>query len=150
MNNLFNPSDAAGILARLEQLNPNAQALWGKMTVNQMLAHCKASLDTAMGLTVSKRVGFILRLLGKLMKPSFFGAKPFPKNSATDPSYIIAGQPDFDTSKTLLIKQVKLFSEGGPSKCTTNIHAFFGQLTPEEWATMQWKHFDHHLRQFGA
>lgn len=27
---------------------------------------------------------------------------------------------------------------------------FFGNLTPEEWAIVQWKHFDHHLRQFGV
>ncbi|WP_410479057.1 DUF1569 domain-containing protein [Pedobacter psychrodurus] len=36
-----------------------------------------------------------------------------------------------------------------PAKCTRYPQAFFGPLTPEEWALMQWKHFDHHLRQFG-
>jgi hypothetical protein len=45
---------------------------------------------------------------------------------------------------------IKQFFEGGPTKCTTNPHSFFGQLTPEEWAIAQWKHFDHHLRQFGV
>jgi hypothetical protein len=29
-------------------------------------------------------------------------------------------------------------------------HSFFGRLTPEEWATLMYKHLDHHLRQFGA
>lgn len=150
MNNLFNSSDAVEILSRLEKLSPNAQKQWGKMNVNQMLAHWNASLETAMGITSSERVGLIARLFGKLLKPTFFGEKPFPKNSATDQTYIITGKPDFDQAKAKVIRHVKQFADGGTEKCTTNIHAFFGKLTPTEWATMQWKHFDHHLRQFSA
>lgn len=150
MNNLFHPSDASAILSRLEKLTPAAEKQWGKMTVNQMLAHCNASLETAMGLTFSPRVGPIGRFFGKLFKSSFFSEKPFPKNSSTDPTYIITGNPDFEIEKARVIDHVKEFSAGGSAKCTTNIHAFFGKLTPEEWATMQWKHFDHHLRQFNA
>lgn len=48
MNNLYNALDAAEIVARLEKLKPDAQRQWGKMNVNQMLAHCNASLETAM------------------------------------------------------------------------------------------------------
>jgi hypothetical protein len=149
MNNLFNPSDTTAILARIEKLTPTAQKQWGKMNVNQMLAHCNASLETAMGLHNPERLGFIGRFFGKLMKPKFFSEVPFPKNSATDKSYIIKGNPDFETEKTKVIQQIKAFSAGGPAKCTTHPQAFFGPLTPEEWALMQWKHFDHHLRQFG-
>ncbi|TDQ10120.1 DUF1569 domain-containing protein [Pedobacter metabolipauper] len=150
MNNLFNQSDTAGILVRIEKLSPNAQRQWGKMNVNQMLAHCNASLETAMGLSFSKRLGFVGRLFGKLLKPAFFGEKPFPKNSATDQSYIIKDNPDFEKEKAKVIEQITIFSDGGPAKCATTPHAFFGELTPEQWAIMQWKHFDHHLRQFGA
>ena len=150
MNNLFNANDVSGILARIENLSPNAHKEWGKMNVKQMLAHCNASLDTALGLTFSKRLGLVGRLFGKLMKPSFFSKKPFPKNSATDKSYIIATNPDFDMEKAKVVAKIKLFTEGGPENCPKNPHAFFGALTPEEWAIMQWKHLDHHLRQFGA
>lgn len=150
MNNLFNQSDAAGIVARLEKLSPDAQGQWGKMNVNQMLAHCNASLETAMGLTFSKRLGLIGRFFGKMMKPAYFSEKPFPKNSATDKTYIITGNPDFETERAKVIRQIKQFSAGGPAQCTRHPQAFFGELTPDEWALMQWKHFDHHLRQFGA
>jgi len=150
MNNLFKQSDVSDILSRIEKLTPNSQGQWGKMTVNQMLAHCNASLETAMGLSFSKRLGFVGRFFGKLVKPKFFSEQPFPKNSTTDKSYIIRGNPDFDQEKAKVIRQIKMFSDGGPAKCTTAPHAFFGELTPEEWAIMQWKHFDHHLRQFGA
>ncbi|PWS31241.1 DUF1569 domain-containing protein [Pedobacter paludis] len=150
MKNLFDHADTAEILIRIQNLSPDAERKWGKMNVNQMLAHCNASLGTAMGLHNPKRLGFVGRLFGKLLKPKFFSETPFPKNSATDKSYIITGDPNFEQEKAKSISQIKTFSEGGPAKCTTHPQAFFGPLTPEEWALMQWKHFDHHLRQFGA
>lgn len=150
MNNLFNQADTFVILSRIEKLSPNAEKQWGKMTVNQMLAHCNVSLETAMGLNFPERVGFVGRIFGALLKPGFFGEKPFPKNSQTDKNYIITDNPNFEAEKAKVLSQIKLFSEGGPAKCTTHIHAFFGKLTAEEYAIMQWKHFDHHLKQFGA
>jgi Protein of unknown function (DUF1569) len=33
---------------------------------------------------------------------------------------------------------------------TQKPHPFFGALTVAEWDGLQWKHLDHHLRQFGA
>lgn len=150
MNNLFNPKDAANILMRIENLSAKANRQWGKMNVNQMLAHCNASLDTALGKHNPKSLSFLLRLMGKLLKKSYFGDRPFPKNSSTDKDYIIKGNPDFELEKAKLIQGIKAFSEGGPEKCNKNDHAFFGPLQPIEWAVMQWKHLDHHLRQFGA
>jgi len=149
MNNLFNASDTEGILTRLEKLGPDAQRQWGKMNVNQMLAHCNASLETAMGLNSPEKLNIFLRFIGKMLKGKYFGEKPFIKNSQTDPTYIITGNPDFQTEKDKVMSQIRGFSNGGHAKCTQQVHVFFGPLTPEEWAIMQWKHFDHHLRQFG-
>lgn len=150
MNNLFDPADTEGIVLRLKQLKPGAQRQWGKMSVNQMLAHCDASLKTAMGLTFTPRLGLIGRFFGRLMKPAYFSEKPFPKNATTDKTYIIAGQPDFEKERANLIAHINSFFTGGAAQCTTHPQAFFGELTPDEWAIMQWKHLDHHLRQFGA
>jgi hypothetical protein len=30
------------------------------------------------------------------------------------------------------------------------VHGFFGPLSGAEWGVSQYKHVDHHLRQFGA
>ncbi len=149
MNNLFNQSDVAGILARIGKLSPDSQKQWGKMNVSQMLAHCIVSLETAMGRNFPKRV-FMGRIIGRFMKPAIVGEKPLPKNSPTDKSYIITDNRDFEKEKAKVIELIKTFSAGGPSKCTTHPQAFFGKMTPQEYAIMQWKHFDHHLRQFGA
>lgn len=150
MNNLFNAADTEGILNRLEKLNLDAQKQWGKMSIGQMLAHCSASLETAMGRNEPEKVNFILRLMGKMMKAGMMSEKPMGKNTPTDKSYIITDNRNFADEKAKVIELIKTFSAGGPARCTTRPHVFFGKLTAEEYAIMQWKHFDHHLRQFGA
>lgn len=150
MKNLFDPSDVSEIIQRIEKLNPNSQRLWGKMNAAQMLQHCHASMETAMGLNSIKPVFLIGRIVGSLMKPKVLSEKPFGKNSPTDKSYIFTSDSNFDEEKRKTIAAIKQFLEGGPSQCTTHPHPFFGNFTSKEWALFQWKHLDHHLRQFGV
>ena len=149
MNNLFNQSDISQILERIERLTPDSQRQWGKMNVAQMLAHCNKSLETAMGQNFIKRL-FIGRIISPFMRPRVLGEKPFGKNSPTDKTYIFKDDLKFEEEKLTTIASIKKFFEGGPSECTTYPHPFFGKFTPEEWAIFQWKHLDHHLRQFGV
>ncbi|MBS1756940.1 MAG: DUF1569 domain-containing protein [Bacteroidetes bacterium] len=149
MNNLFNKSDVSEILARIDKLTPTSQAQWGKMNVGQMLAHLNTALETALGLNSPKRL-FIGRILGPFVKANYLSEKPLSKNAPTDKFYIYTDNRDFEHEKIKCIDLVKQFFDGGASKCTTNPHSFFGNLTPDEWALSQWKHFDHHLRQFGV
>ncbi|MEO5910512.1 MAG: DUF1569 domain-containing protein [Pelobium sp.] len=149
MNNLFNQSDVSEILIRMGKLRADSQRQWGKMSVGQMLAHLNSVLETALGLNTPKRL-LIGRILGPLAKPNYLSEKPLGKNEPTDKFYICNENPDFEKEKLKSIKLIKQFFKGGPSKCTTNPHSFFGKLTPEEWALSQWKHFDHHLRQFSC
>ncbi|HEX6334193.1 MAG TPA: DUF1569 domain-containing protein [Flavisolibacter sp.] len=148
---LFNQSHISEILQRIDKLTPAHQRRWGKMNVTQMLAHCSVSMGTAMGINVIKRV-FIGRIVGSLMKRGVLGEKPFGKNAPTDKSYIFAGNEElaFEVEKAKLQRLVHEFFAGGASKCTIHPHPFFGTFTPGEWAIFQWKHLDHHLRQFGV
>lgn len=149
MNNLFNQADVSVVLERIKKLTANSQRQWGKMNVAQMLAHCNVSLETAMGRNFIKRV-FIGRIIAPFMRSRLLGEKPFGKNSPTDKSYIFRDDHNFEEEKSKTIASVKKFFEGGASQCTTHPHPFFGKFTPGEWAIFQWKHLDHHLRQFGV
>jgi hypothetical protein len=137
------------ILNRINTLTPVAEQLWGKMNVAQMLAHCKTGLEVAQGEKSVKRI-FIGYILGPLFKSSFYNEKPFSKNIATAEIFKMQGEFDFDFEKQELIKKILQFYEGGPSKCTTEPHGFFGHLTPQQWGIGMYKHLDHHLRQFGV
>ena len=148
---LYTGSDVSEILQRIDKLTSHSQKSWGKMNAVQMLAHCNLSMETALGKNSIKRL-FIGRIIGSMLKSSVLSEKPFGRNSPTDKSYIFAGRDDinFEEEKTKLKQQVSEFSQGGSSRCTTHPHPFFGKFTPEQWAIFQWKHLDHHLRQFGV
>ena len=149
MKNIFDPADAESFVKRIDQLTPQSTPQWGKMNVAQMLAHCKTGLEVAQGEKSVKRI-FIGYILGPLFKSSFYNEKPFSKNIATAEIFKMQGEFDFDFEKQELIKKILQFYEGGPSKCTTEPHGFFGHLTPQQWGIGMYKHLDHHLRQFGV
>ncbi|MFI5204110.1 MAG: DUF1569 domain-containing protein [Flavobacteriales bacterium] len=148
MKNLFNQTDVDEILKRIEKLKPGSQRQWGKMNAAQMITHCNKSLETAMGKNVIKPL-FIGGIIGHIIKKSAYNEKPFGKNSPTDKSYKFNADSDFEQGKSNAMASVKEFFQGGASKCTVHPHPFFGHFTPEQWAIFQWKHLDHHLRQFG-
>ena len=89
---------------------------------------------------------------GKLVKKKFINDQPMPKNSPTDKMYVITNisMEDFEKEKQRAKELITLFYNNGREKCSQHPHSFFGKLTPDEWGILQWKHFDHHLRQFGA
>jgi len=150
MKTLYSKSDISEILFRLEKLNSDSKNKWGKMNAAQMLAHCNESIETAQGKKVLKPVFFIGRLIGRLLKHGALSEKPFGKNSPTDKTYIFPPDVKFEEQKTKVIASIKQFHADGPSKATTHPHPFFGHFTQEEWGVIQWKHLDHHLRQFGV
>ncbi|MDR2205288.1 MAG: DUF1569 domain-containing protein [Flavobacteriaceae bacterium] len=149
MNNLYNQTDFGGIVNRLEKLSPNAERQWGKMDVAQMLAHLNVSLETAMGRNFPKRI-FIGRIVGGFLKKKILNENPIQKNAPTGKVYEFTDVRNFEQEKAKTLELVKTFHADGPEKCTKHPHPFFGKFTPEEWAVLQWKHFDHHLRQFGS
>ncbi len=73
------------------------------------------------------------------------------KNSLTENAYVTSNDKfDFETERSKALNLVHAFYENGPKKCTMYSHSYFGKLTPDEWAILKWKHYDHHLRQFGV
>jgi len=49
MENLFDATVVNQVKTRLGNLEPQSERHWGKMTVAQMLAHCSASMQWAVG-----------------------------------------------------------------------------------------------------
>jgi hypothetical protein len=94
---------------------------------------------------------FLGRIFGPMVKSKVLGdEKPMGRNAPTAKSLVVADERDFETERKRLCMLIDRFAEAGPTGCTTHPHTFFGHLTPEEWATLMYKHLDHHLRQFGV
>lgn len=149
MNTIFDSSDYETIRKRFENFTPGAQRQWGKMDPAQMLAHVNVTLQTALGEIIIKRL-FIGYIFGPLAKKSYVGPDPMKPNGPTAKEFIITDSRDFEKEKQKLLVLVKRLHEGGEENVTRNPHGFFGKLTPQEWGITQWKHMDHHLRQFGS
>lgn len=149
METLFDATDYQRVLQRVESLQPNATRQWGKMSVAQMMEHTARALDMATGTKPVRQLP-LGKLIGWMFRRDFLGPKPFGKNSPTGPAFIIHDEPDFQRTKERLVTLVREFHALGALGCEGHVHGFFGKLTGAEWGITQYKHIDHHLRQFGA
>jgi hypothetical protein len=149
MKSLFEKSAVDDLLERIEKLTPQTQHQWGKMTVDQMLAHCAAGLDMASG-NIKPPRAFIGKLIGGFFKDFYTNDKPFSKNGPTDAALKINDARDYHKEKVRLQESILRFSQNGIAGVTSWPHPFFGKLTPEAWGIGMYKHMDHHFRQFGV
>jgi Protein of unknown function (DUF1569) len=148
MDSLFNAEDNNSIQQRINKLAPDAKPLWGKMNVSQMLAHLQPTMLVSFGELKLKR-GLMGFLFGKVAKKKIVNEQPFKQNIPTLKEFKVAGK-DFEAEKNKLLFYVDRVKTEGPKIFTSKPHPFFGKLTAEEWNMLQWKHLDHHLRQFGV
>lgn len=149
MPSLFQSADQAVIVLRIQSLRSDSARAWGRMSAAQMLAHCQPPLLVATGALPLKR-GLVGILFGRLAKRQLAGPKPFGRDMPTAPEFRVKDERDFAREQQKLLQLVREFGQGGPAGLTKAPHPFFGPMTAEEWDLLQWKHLDHHLRQFGA
>lgn len=150
MKNLYEAATVEEVKGRAARLAPGCERQWGKMNAPQALAHCSAGLEWAVGDVVPPRI-FIGRILGPIVKPMVFkNDDPLRRNSPTAKSLVMADERDMRTERERFLGLLDRFVKSGPEGCTRHPHSFFGRLTPQEWATLMYKHVDHHLRQFGV
>ena len=132
---------------RIEAISENTQPVWGKMNVGQMLYHCQMPLNI-----ILEKENYGVKpnwLINLLFKKSMYSDKLWKKNLPTAPGFKITEEKDFDTEFKAISN---LLSElnAQREKEQWQPHPAFGKLSKEQWGKMQYKHLDHHLRQFGV
>lgn len=148
MKNIFDKTENQELIDRIKQLTPESKPQWGKMTVDQMLSHCISPIAVGLG-TETLNIPFPMRMLGRLMKNSWLRAPEFKKNSPTAKEFIRKDTYNFEPTKAELIEKVQKLGEGF-QVIQIETHPFWGKLNEADWNNLQWKHLDHHLRQFGV
>lgn len=146
MKTIFDKQTRNNLINRVNSLNENSKAQWGKMNVYQMIKHCILCEEMYLGKTPYKRsfLGFLLGkiALSQLMKDD----KPKKRNSPTKQEFIIS-----DNTGNLLedkMKWISLIEEYKNYSNQTFVHWFYGKMTTEQVGISVYKHIDHHLRQF--
>ncbi len=147
MKSFFEDGAYEDISNRINQLQNASQPKWGKMDVGQMLHHCQMPLNI-----ILNKEDYGLKpnwLVNLLFKKSMYSDKPWRKNMPTIPRFKITDQRQFEAEKEALTQLVdELHSQRDRNDWQP--HPSFGKLSKEEWGKMQYKHLDHHLKQFGV
>lgn len=138
------------IINRINQLTEITKPIWGKMSVDQMLAHCCVPYEFVYD-KVNKKSNRFKKLMLKLFVKKFVvSEKPYQKNGQTASGFLIKNRREFETEKTRLIHYINKTQELGGDYFEGKESHSFGALTKKEWNTMFYKHLNHHLTQFGV
>ncbi len=148
MKTIFDKNTREELSARVNALNENCRAQWGKMNVNQMLKHCTKWDDMMLGKIQVKQM-FLGKLFGKLaLKNILKNDKPLGKNSPSAPELIIKEKAgDIAIDKAEWIRRINEYEN---FQNIYFVHPFFGTMTSEQVGLFVYKHHDHHIRQFGV
>lgn len=139
------------MISRINCLEPGTTPVWGKMSADQMLAHCNVPYAYTFYPERFKRPGTIARFLLRIfVKNVVTGNRPYKKSSRTAPEFTSNGSRDFEKEKELLIENIKKCGELGASFFEGKENFSFGKMTAKEWKTLFYKHLDHHLTQFNV
>lgn len=150
MKNVFDRSEAAELIARINRLTPSSKGLWGKMSVSQMLAHCNVTYEMVYEDKHPKPNPLLKLVLKLLVKGKVVSETPYKKNNPTAPAFKVKDDKDFAAEKSRLIAHIEKTQRLGEDHFDGKESHSFGPLTKTEWNNMFYKHLDHHLTQFGV
>ncbi len=150
MKNIFDLKETNTVIDRVNQLETTSQPKWGKMSVDQMLAHCNVTYEMAFEDKHPKPNGFTKLMLKWFVKPTVVNNKPYKKNGRTAPQFLITDAKNFEEEKARLVDFLIKTQGLGASHFDGKASHSFGKLTKQEWNNMFYKHLDHHLNQFGV
>lgn len=149
-NNIFKKENTEVLIERINKLNAETIPGWGKMSVDQMLAHCNIAYEMTYEDIHPRPNGFTKFMLKMFVKNAVVGKKPYQKNGRTAPQFLIKESKDFEKEKTRLVDYINKTQELGEAHFDGRESHSLGKLNKEEWHTMFYKHLDHHLVQFGV
>jgi uncharacterized protein DUF1569 len=135
------------IVTRLQRLTPTTKPEWGRLDAPRLLCHLSDTFAMSLGEVAVPSMNrkacqhFPLKHL-------ILYVLPFPKGVPTPPELLATAPGNFDADRQRVLEQIKRLAAApngeGPA------HPFFGPLTNDEWNALQWKHIEHHLKQFGC
>ena len=151
MQNVFDAKDAQEYINRINNLTPETQRKWGKMSVDQVLAHLNVAYDLTFTPEKFPKPNFIAKfLLLKFVKPKITNEIPYKPSLPTSPAFIIADERNFEEEKAKLIGNIQRVQQLGREAFEGKENINFGKMTAQGWNNMFAKHLNHHLEQFGV
>ena len=137
------------ILDRLEALTPGHPRLWGRMDPTQLLPHLAGGLRLALGerkLEASPPGP----VRGALLRYLVIYCLPWPKGKLqSPPGAFRTPSLGWNRDREVVVELIERFAAAPPVQLA-DTHPSFGRMRPCDWDVLQYRHLDHHLRQFGV
>ncbi|HET6512036.1 MAG TPA: DUF1569 domain-containing protein [Candidatus Kapabacteria bacterium] len=146
MKTILDKATREELISRVNKLDANSAAQWGKMDAYQMLTHLTIWDEKVLN-NVKNKHALIGKLFGKIaLRKVLRDEKPIDKNVPTSPGYKSNGSGDIEEAKAKWIAQFQRYEHHTTPEY---LHDFFGKMSREQVGQLGYKHIDHHLRQFG-
>lgn len=149
MKTIFDKPTTDGLIERINLLNNDSMAQWGKMGVFQMVKHNTYWNGWILGeVNPTYKQTFLGKVFGKMaLKKMIKDEKPFDKNIPTSSQFKVKElNGELEAEKVKWISLMKAYEDYDNPYF---IHDFFGKMSKEQIGILVFKHSDHHLRQFG-
>ncbi len=142
---LHDESARAEIIERMQSLRPDSPRRWGRMSADQMLWHVNQAILASLGqLQVQPvRVPF-----ASVAKPLVMHL-PWPRNARTAPEWVAYSEHDFAREQKRYVQLVGDFTRRSLED-RWPVHHILGPISGRDWSCLNYKHADHHLRQFSV
>lgn len=148
MKTIFDKATRVELINRINTLNENSKAQWGKMNIYQMLKHCILWQEMILGKKKYKQT-FVGRLFGKMiLKGAVKDDAPMKHSTPTLPEF--KNLEEHGDLGALKKQWITLIDQHEPFLNQDFVHPFFGKMTKEQIGIHAYKHVDHHLRQFNS
>jgi Protein of unknown function (DUF1569) len=152
MRNILNESDYESIIDRITQLSISSKRRWGKMSVEQMLAHCSDQIRLALSQKQPhEKPNFFNR---NVMKYFGLWLPRIPLRNLKAPvdmnqKFYGTASADINTEQQNLLRLLNSFRTSSED-FILKPHPMYGKLNRKQWGRFMFVHIDHHLRQFGS
>lgn len=148
---LHNIKDFEEIINRISQLSEISQRKWGRMEVAQMLTHCELVLKVPLQKVILQKPNFVFRFIGILTKKEIqIFNNGIPPNMPSFQKLIVNFECDFRVAKNNLLKTLHEYVKAYENHNLPDDHALFGKMKEKDWGFMEYKHLNHHLKQFNV
>lgn len=102
MKDIFSKTVSEEVMQRINALSPTTEGQWGKMTVDQMLAHCNVTYEFVYDGKHPRPKGFKKWMLKTFVKKIVVSETPYKKNNRTAAEFLITEKKDFSLEKDRL------------------------------------------------
>ena len=146
MASLFDSDARTSILERVRRLSPESTPAWGRMNAPAMVCHVTSGLRHALGeLDAVPRTSPMAHWPLNWLVIHVF---PWPEGKATSPPEMLTQMPGSWTSDVERLEGLihKLGTTNPAGSWPTS--PTFGRISGRSWGVLQYRHLDHHLRQF--